>query len=377
MLPRILYGMSGESPTLLHLKIWEAMPINSFYGRSVFGEDRIAQTIQTNNFIAGDPIELFYDLPLYGIIFLRGFIRCTAALFDPIVNFDHHIIFGLSGPGSSIFFILGLGITLANLKKTQYLIPSIWFLAGFFFLGVFTSFPPRPTHLVSTIPALSLISAIGLISFLDSAINANPDKLKSTYRWRKIAVASTLLSIAIISFIQFFFLTFYIYFPPNTDEYISWLGRQISQPANIFLVDHQPTDRSPLDENLLKLTQHRVSLVTRSDLEANPGQMKTWKNFVAFIESKDDREYAEWIAQEIPGANVQAAYSPGKRLRGYVVTDMQINASMDISISHGLRGLWNSPTRNILLFCGLGIVILFLRQKAINGQTSNKMSELP
>jgi hypothetical protein len=197
------------------------------------------------------------------------------------------------------------------------------------------------------------------------------------YRWKNMAFASTLLSIAIISFIQFFFLTFYIYFPPNTDEYISWLGRQISQPANIFLVDHQPTDRSPLDENLLKLTQHRVSLVTRSDLEANPGQMKTWKNFVAFIESKDDREYAEWIAQEIPGANVQAAYSPGKRLRGYVVTDMQINASMDISISHGLRGLWNSPTRNILLFCGLGIVILFLRQKAINGQTSNKMSELP
>ena len=33
---------------------------------------------------------------------------------------------------------------------------------------------------------------------------------------------------------------------------------------------------------------------------------------------------------------MQAAYVTGQRLRGYVVTDLQINTTMDISLSHGI-----------------------------------------
>jgi len=371
LLPRLLYGMSSDTPISLHYKIWETIPINAFYGESIFGKDRIAQA---SLFIVENQVRLFYDLPLYGILFLRGFVLSAAVLFDPIVNFDHHIVFGLSGPGSSIFFILGLGVLLANSKKMQYLIPLIWFLAGFFFLGVLTSFPPRPTHLVAIIPVMALISAIGLISFLDIIIGANPGKLMSRVRWKKIAAASVLLIITAISFIQFIFLSLYIYFPPSEIDYISWLGRQIPASANFVIIDNLAT-HSPLDEILLTLAKHQSTTLTRADPKVDPSQLKTWKNFIAFVDLGGGRELAEWIASQIPTSKVQAAYAPGQRLRGYVVTDMQINASMDISLSHGLLGLWNSPTRNILLFCGIGIIALFVKQKTEKRQTSNKMSE--
>jgi hypothetical protein len=305
--------------------------------------------------MVSNKIEVFYDLSLYAIIFLRGVILSVAVLFDPIVDFDHHIIFGLTGIGSSIFFILGLGVILSNLKTLRFRILSIWFLAGFFFLGTLSSFPPRPTHLVSVIPALSLISAIGLISVLNASI--------STFRWKKIAAASVLLVIATISFFQFFFLTTYIYFPPNSEDFISWLGRQIPQPATIFLVDHYSIVHNPQDERLYKLNQHRAVFLTRSDLEADPSQMKKWKNFVAFVDLTDGREFAEWVAQKIPGIEVQNAYVPGERLRGYIITDLQINTSMDIGISHGLQDLWNSPARIIFISCGIGMIALLLKHR--------------
>ena len=132
--------------------------------------------------------------------------------------------------------------------------------------------------------------------------------------------------IAAISFVQFFFLTLYAYFPPNTDEYTSWLGRQIPASTSFILVDYNTT----AEDGLNGLIQRQYTTVTHSDLETNPGQLSNWKNFVAFV---DDREQAEWIAGKIPASKVQAAYVPGQRLRGYVVTDTQMNVSMDLSLS--------------------------------------------
>jgi 4-amino-4-deoxy-L-arabinose transferase-like glycosyltransferase len=369
-LPRVLYGTSSNSPFLLHAKIWETVPMNALYGQSIFGEDRIAQA---SLFRVDNQVDLFYDPSLYGIVLLRGFVLSIAFLFDPVKNYDHHIIFGITGPGSSIFFVLGLGRIFSNIKKIRNFIPSIWFLAGFFLLGVLTSFPPRPTHLVAIIPVLSIISAVGLVSFLDALLNinsSNPEKARSR---KNGAIGSILLLIAMIGFFQYFFMTLYIYCPPNTDDYISWLGRQIPKPANMFLVDIN-SERNPNEEGLFKLSPHHISYLTRSNLEGNPSQMDTWKNFVTFV---NDKELGDWIAGKIPTSTVQAAYVPGQRLRGYVVTDMQVNASMDISLSHGLRDLWNSPTRNILLLCGIGIAALLVKQKRAEGQTPNKMNETP
>lgn len=356
LLPRILYSNDSSDPATLHYKFWESAPINTFYGETIFGEDRIAQT---KKFMAGGN-ELFYDLPLYGIIIIRGVLLSAAVLFDPITHFDHHIIFGIAGPGSSIFFIPGLGITFANLKKKQYLISSAWFLAGFFLLGALNTFPPRPTHQVTMIPVISLISAVGLVSFLDASIS--PRSSKFTFFWSKTATAFVLLFIATISSIQYFVLTPYIYYPPTKTEYISWLARQTPASANFFIVDSAGGD---FNENSLNLPQLQSAMPVLADPKAEPSQLKTWKNFVAFVDLRSGEELASWIAGKIPNSKLQAVYAPGQRLYGYVVADIQVNASMNTSLSHGLQDLWNSPARSILLFCGTGIIALFIKMRTI------------
>ncbi len=367
-LPRVLYGVSGDSAVSLHYKIWETGPISIFYGRFVFGDERMLQT----NIFTMDEVEVFYDLPLYGILLVRGIVHSTAVLFDPIGYKDHQIFFGLAGSGSSLFFILGLGITIANIRKLQYLIPSIWFLAGLFFLGVLAAIPPRPTHMVAIIPVLAFISAIGLVSFLDNIISPDAAQLEKIQSTRKFAIIGVLAIIAVTGLFQFFFLIPYAYSPPNQDDYISWLGRQISAPANLFLVDHYATTRNPMDESLYKLTPHKVVTLTLEDLKANPNQVKAWKNFVAFISPQNGKDYAERIAMQIPGSIVQTAYATSQRLRGYIVTDLQINSTMDISLSYGVKDLWNSPSRIILLTCGAGIIVFLWMAK---NQTSNAMSK--
>ncbi len=357
-LPRVLFGLSGNSSIALHYKLWESGPITTFYATQLFGGERVAQS---QLFILDD-IEVFYNLPLYGILLIRGIVLSAAVLFDPIGYNEHHIILGLAGPGSSLFFVLGLGVLITNFRKLQYFIPSIWFLAGFFFLGALASVPPRPTHMVAIIPVLAFISAIGLVTFLDTVTNPDSAQLESTRHLKNISASGVLAILATMGFFQFFFMIPFAYSPINQDDYISWLGRQIPTNAHIILIDQDPITSTLLDDNLIKLSQHHISFLTRSNLELNPNEVKTWINFVAFIDPKNGRVFAEWIANQIPSSIVQVAYVPGGRVRGYIVTDIQVKTSMDISISYGLRDLWNSPARTILISCGVVLIALLLRQ---------------
>jgi 4-amino-4-deoxy-L-arabinose transferase-like glycosyltransferase len=371
-LPRILYGVSGDSDKSLSYKIWETGPINLFYGKFVFGDERIAEA----DIFTIDGVEVFYDPDLYGIVLLRGFIRTTAALFDPIGYNDHQIVFGLAGPGSSLFFALGLGVALANFKKFRYLTPLVFFLSGFVFLGVLASLPPRPTHMVAIIPALAMISAIGLISFLDALTKTDTSIPDGINRNNKIATAGILTIIVLMGCFQYFFMLPYAYAPPSQDDYISWLGRQISTPVDLYLINHYATLRNPMDESERDMTPHTVTTFTPADIDAAPEQVKQWNHFVAFVSLQSGAAYADNLAAQIPGASVQAAFVTGQRRRGYVISDLPVNTSMDISLQHGITDLWNSPARSILLFCGLGIILLLVIQW-MTSKTSNKMSEIP
>ena len=368
ILPRVLYGASGENEKSLTYKIWETGPINLFYGKFAFGDKRIAEA----NIILIDGVEVFYEPALYKLVLLRGFIRTAAVLFDPIGYDDHQIIFGLTGPGSSLFFALGLGIVLVNFKNLRYLLILTFFLSGFLFLGVLASLPPRPTHMVAIIPALSIISAIGLTTLVNALINRT--SFNEISRGGQIATGSILAIIVFMGCFQYFFMLPYAYAPPNQDDYISWLGRQIIPPINVHLINHMATLRNPMDESVREMTQHTITTFSLADIEALPEQVKQWKHFAAFISPQSGADYAEELAAQIPGADVQAAYAPGQRLRGYVISDLPLKTSMDISLQHGITDLWNSPARSILLICGVGSIFLFAMQW-LTGKTSNKMSE--
>lgn len=350
-LPRIVFGIGADSTAALHYKIWETGPVNTFYGNLVFGNDRINQA---HEFIV-DGVEIFYDPQLYLILFERGFIRTTAVLFDSLGYIDHQIFFGLLGPGSSLFFILGVGIAFARFRELKYLVPMIWFLTGFFFLGVSASIPPRPTHMVAIIPVLSLISAIGLTS-LTNILVTQPATLVN-----KLVTTVIFAVIAFMGLFHYYFMIPYFHAPANQDDYISWLGRQVSEPVNFILIDHIAESRNPTDEKLMDLTEHEVTSFLYADLRANPEEVKSWTNFVAYFAPANAREHAKWLSSQIPGSISQEAFAPGRRYRGFVVTDLAtLNTVMDLNLARGLSDLWNSPARAVLLVCATGILVIFL-----------------
>lgn len=366
ILPRVLFGISSNSTSALHHKIWETGFFNTLYATIVFGYERVAQSYV----FMLDDLELFYDLQLYGILLLRGLVRTAGVLFDPIGYDDHQIFFGILGPVASLFFIAGMGAVLGRIKDIRYLIPLIWFLAGFFLLGAPASIPPRLTHLVAVIPAMSFISAIGLISLINSLVKQDSVGI------RNIAVISVLLVIGIGSVFHYFFMIPYAYSPANEDDYISWLSRQIPEPASLILIDHQATTRNPLDEQILKLTEHDIISLSSANLEADPDQVKTWKNFVAFLVPSVGRGYAEWLSGQIPNSSFREAYATGQQRRGYVVTDLALlNTKMDLSLSTGITDLWNSPVRSILLVCTTGILITIIKNKRFPTKLTRKQDE--
>ena len=166
----------------------------------------------------------------------------------------------------------------------------------------------------------------------------------------------------------YFFLLPFAYAPPNQNDYIAWLTRQIQEPIHLYIIDNQV---EPVQDSL---SPHTTTMLSSAEISVNPEQVSKWKNFVAFISPQSGADYAEGLAAQIPGADVQAAYAPGQRLRGYVISDLPLKTSMDISLQHGITDLWNSPARSILLICGVGSIFLFAMQW-LTGKTSNKMSE--
>lgn len=368
ILPRILYGMSGELAPSLGYKIWETGPVNTFYGKFVFGDERISQT----RLLTVNEVEIFYDPFLYWILLVRGVVRTAAALFDPIGYYDHQILFGLAGIGSAVFFILGLGAVFRKPENLETIVPALWFLSGFFFLGVIASIPPRPTHLVAIIPVLALIAAVGLVSWIENiTISSKPGQININLK--KWLTGGILTAIAGISLFQYFFMVPVVLSPPNQDDYLAWLGRQANEPAKIILIDHIATFHNPEDEVLVELTHHEVISVISTELEKNRGEIATWKNFIAFVGGRKGINYAQSLADQIPGATVQPAFTPGKRPRGYVISDLDINASMDVNLSYGLKSLWNSPARGVLFLCmGILMVLGILPWKDKNSSSNTE-----
>ncbi|MCC6499857.1 MAG: glycosyltransferase family 39 protein [Anaerolineales bacterium] len=352
ILPRILYSASGDTPTLLHFKIWETGAVSGFYGNFVFGPERLSQarSIQIT-----EQLNIYYDPTLYGIILTRGLVRSTAGLFDPLGYKEHNMIYGMAGPIASVFFALGLAFTLVHWMKFRFALLSIWFALGFIFLGVLSALPPRPTHFVAVIPAMALLAAVGLSAFLDLLMRA------TSARKKVIVQACLVFLIVSAGFFQYFFMVPFTY-PASLDDYISWLGRQTAGPTNFYLVDYFALTRNPMDETLINLTPHKVTSLTSAEIAANPSQLEGWRNFVAVLVLKKD--LADQLASQIPGASVQIAFAPFNTFRGYVVTDLPLNPAMDVNLWRGVQDLWNSPARVILLICiGGSLLILAIENK--------------
>ena len=349
-LPRVVFNLSGPSTVPMYYKILETSFVSGFYGRNIFGDAAINQIPRWS---PGE-MEIFFGLPQYGILLVRGSLRSIAALLHPPIFKGHFLTAEWAGPGAALFFVLGCALALANLRKTHLFLLNAWFWLGLIFLSILAAFPPQPTHAVPLIPIMALLSALGLTVVAETALQQFPRLAK---KWETLTIGILLLVIAGMGAHSYFVQMPRMY-APDFDHFASWLTQNAPASTAIVFIDKSPArhDAAHLKEE--GLIANDILILSRSDLATAPAQIGE-RDFLAFIEAAGDGErVAEDLTRLIPRSATLPMINLDRFLLGFVVTNAALQIEPSVPITDGLRDLWASPSRYFLLACFFAILIL-------------------
>jgi 4-amino-4-deoxy-L-arabinose transferase-like glycosyltransferase len=133
---------------------------SAFYGEALFSPDQLTRLYPLQH--VGQH-RIFFEPRLYALLVVRGVLRTGLSFVADKVATQHYLVGPLAGPGT-IFFLAGLAWALRRLRRWQAALWIIWTLSCVLLLSVFNTFPPRATHLVPIIPALAVLTAVGIWS---------------------------------------------------------------------------------------------------------------------------------------------------------------------------------------------------------------------
>ena len=171
--------------------------------------------------------------------------RTLAALFDPFIVTEHFITNSLTGGFlAAIGLVLGLSLSLRTIKQTRSLLLLTWLGAGLFFLSIIAAFPPRHTHLVTIIPVLALLSAVGWAITADTLISSLPQKWDaSLINWAQISILVFVSGALVFSGAKEYFTIMPIRNPPLFEDIASWIAWRTEEPLTIVYLDS--TEKTP------------------------------------------------------------------------------------------------------------------------------------
>ena len=366
--PRFAFTASGENSGGLVYKIFETSFVNTFYAKAYYGESDLLRTIP----LAGlsDKDTWFYNPVIYGELLLRGTVRTILAIFDPYIIFEHFLVTGLAGVLTPIFFLVGLAISLRYGKQLRFGLPLLWLVAGLFFLSVIGAFPPRHTHLVSVIPALALISGMGLVAVIESLTD-----LMSTRFGLLRTLARNLLvtgvSLAIIYFgFQRYYQTMPRTYPPTFEDVASWIAWRVETPVNLIYLGE--TDKPHRVEYLVnsKVVSHTYQTSLIGEFSAETDVAKNEPTII-FLESQQTEQIS--LIQNPPVGfhrPVTFRYPDGQTI-GYAMTNSDIDLQPKIGVEDGWNSLIDLPILYaLLLLAGMAVVFGMLALKDAIGWPS-------
>jgi hypothetical protein len=290
---------------------------------------------------------LFYDPVIYRELLLRGTVRTLIAIFDPHIIREHFLVTGFAGTIPSVFFLIGLALSLRLWKQLRFGLPLIWLASGLLFLSIIAAFPPRQTHLVSIIPAFAMISGVGLCATVESlaeSIFPRRTHLQSTIQRILLAIAS----IVILYFgVQKYFVSMPAIYPPLFEDIASWIAWKTERPADLIYLGQD--DKPHRVEYLLNanLVHHKYRSLLLNDF--SPDIISTEnKPTIIFIESKD--EISKLTIQKLPGFSVPIPYQyTDGTIIGYVMTNTVIDLTPKVDREEGWGSLTDTPVRWILI----------------------------
>lgn len=211
--PYLVHGYATD-PRGMTYKTWESVFINTFNGLQFYTPEQLFSVAPP--FTINDN-ELFYNPKIYLVLIARGILRTMIVFQKAGIISEHYVAFPLAGTVGSIFYFLGLGIITWRFKQPRNQLVLLWFLANVLGLSALNTVPPRHTHMVMIIPALALITGLGV-----NAVAAGLSSLHARVKWSAVPLLAVLLALTAAGGLYDFFSRVPVQYRPQPDQYISW-----------------------------------------------------------------------------------------------------------------------------------------------------------
>jgi 4-amino-4-deoxy-L-arabinose transferase-like glycosyltransferase len=182
--PFLIYG-SNHNDGWIGYKSFEGAFFNSLNGRLLYSEQEL--------FAVAPPIDfkgytLFFDPKIYLEMLIRGLTRTLMAFQKSGLLTENFISSSFTGTIGAFFYLIGLGWALWKFKQPRNLLLILWFLGAAFFLSALYITPPYETYLVSIIPALSILTGLGLCAIVSAIGTAHAQLSKHNNIFLAIAL---------------------------------------------------------------------------------------------------------------------------------------------------------------------------------------------
>lgn len=230
VLPVIIY-QSAKNPVLLQSKTIDTLFPNMVYATKLFP---VSELYRDAGPTVIDGESYFYRPDLYAVILVRGLIRSLLAFHTSAGLMEtHYIAAPLPGTVAVVFYFVGLCFTLLRTKQTGVQLLFVWLASGVLLLSIINTFPPREDHLVPLMPAISILTALGIVICVDVVSQGLRAKRALTTQ----ILAVTLTAIVVFSNLENYFVVVpQLYQPENALNVVAFSAFHMDKPQNIIYI---------------------------------------------------------------------------------------------------------------------------------------------
>jgi len=347
-LPRIVYGGSSDNPEPLFYKMVETSFVSDFYGSAFYSQEELHP--EGDGHLLGSN-EIFYAPEVYRELLTRSTVRTLASLVDPFIVTEHFMTTNFAGGFlPAIGLVIGLSLSLRTIKQTRSILLLTWLGAGLLFLSIIAAFPPRHTHLVTAIPAMALLSSVGLVAVVDTLANELPQKWNRTIiTWGQIGLIAFIGGTQVVTGVKQYFIVMPERNPPLFEDIASWIAWRNEEPLTIVYVgsDAEKPHRVQYHVDTL-MVSHKYISTTPADFN--------WKEVpfgsVVFYEQQEER---------MPPPPLEFNSSATYSLQGEVIGKAWANTGVDLQPALSFSGASEKNLlSSILLYTVLAIIVFAL-----------------
>jgi 4-amino-4-deoxy-L-arabinose transferase-like glycosyltransferase len=362
------YGYAVSPENLSH-KTAESFFANIDYANALFRKEELFRDYP--------PIEigyeqLFYRPDLYARLLTRGIIRSFLVFHHDQLITEHFISGPLTGPWAPCFYLLGLILTIAGMRQVNNRLLAIWFFMGLLLLSIINTFPPRHQHLVSIIPSMSILIALGIVLVADTF---------SHFVRKRRALLSGIM--AVICFYMLactnlynYFITVQDQYVPNFENRISFAALELDEPTEMVLIYDNP-EKKEFIPWIIKNIPTNANYQTIAYDEITHFKIDEARRIIFFYEGEDQEDVLRALKSAI-GEIINPTYYHNRE--GNIIGASYTKAeSSDSTTTLHLDGLGFVATFCTILFVLLCIsgAVIFESMRGQIKQTRNQIRSYP